>query len=91
MNLDRIYILDATDRNMDILRLDDGGVALHCGAYLSATDAKQLTNALMALASGQFDRATTEYCLQFEFARRRPQSDSDSTTTPQPQPELDTL
>lgn len=90
MNLDRIFILDPTDRNMDIVRGDDGSIMLHCGNYISAGDAQQLCNALMALASGQFDRATTEYCLQFDLSRRSAHRGSALSST-SPQPELDTL
>lgn len=93
MNLDRIYILDPTDRNLEVIRFDNGDIGLHCGAHVSASDAQQLCNGILAVLSGQFDRAISEYSLRFDLDRRRPQSGSvPSQDQPHlPQPELDTL
>lgn len=92
MDLDRIYILNPTDRNLELFRLDSGEIAIHTPALVSASDAQQIANGIFALLSGQFDRAISDQTLQFDLARRRPQSGSAPSSTQSPQqPELDSL
>jgi hypothetical protein len=65
-----IFILEPTKDHIDIQTLDSGSLMLHCGTILSLAGAEQLKRGLMAILSGQFNRATTQADLEFDLARR---------------------
>lgn len=92
MNLDRTYLLAESAGHLEVFTLDDGRVAIHAPALVSSAEAQQIANGILAVLSGQFDRAISESTLAWDLARRsRATSRSESASTPATQPELDSL
>lgn len=67
---DRIYILEATDKHLEIFRCDTG-IAIHAPALVSVSDAKQIANGIYAILHGSFDRACSEETLRWDLERRQ--------------------
>jgi hypothetical protein len=69
---DRIFILEENTAKVDVFSCGEGRIAVHCGALIDEHSARQLKNALMAVLSGEFDRAMSESDLRFDLSRRNP-------------------
>lgn len=83
---ERIYFMDPAAVNIELFVLEDGDIALHGLSLCESPDtARAVAMGLLALCSGQFDRAICEETYRFNLAvravrqaRRASQSESAS-------------
>lgn len=71
MSEDRIYFMDPAAVNIELFLCEDGDIAIHGLSLCESPDtAKAVAYGLLALASGQFDRAISEETYKFNLAVR---------------------
>lgn len=88
---DRIFILEENTAKVDVFACDGGRIAIHCGALIDSHSAIQLKHALMAVLSGEFDRAMSESALRFDLARDAAKSRSNLVVSASLSPNLEML
>lgn len=68
---ERLYFLDPVARNIELFLCSDGAIATHgIGLTCSPEIARAVAMGLLALCSGQFDRAVSEETYHFLLAVR---------------------
>jgi hypothetical protein len=88
---DRIFILEENSAKVDVFACGEGRIAVHCGTLVDEHSARQLKNALMAVLSGEFDRAMSESDLRFDLSRRPVRTSSQASPSSAIRPNLEQL